>query len=132
MRLVLRKDSFKSTQKNLVNSNILLTFALERIRDMERMTYTNENVERFDIRGTIMSVATNKVVNTFLHRLYIKGSCGSHFITIWSTAKGYDRKLLKRGNSVRFKGIVHRHHYFGADGTDKVLLNYYASEISKN
>lgn len=141
-----RKSSIKRMTKtrNIIKnfylqiSKILRTFALETIRDMEKIAYANkngktiyENVERFNIRGTIMSVTTNKVADSFTHRLYVEDSRGGHTITIWSTAKGYDRELIKQGHSARFKGVAHRQHYIGADGTDKVFLNYRASEISK-
>jgi hypothetical protein len=130
--------SLGTAQKNLAVSKILRTF-VETIRDMERMAYTNkngktiyENVERFGIRGTIMSITTHKVADSFVHRLNVEDSRGGHSVTIWNTAKGYDRELIKQGHSARFKGVVHRQHYLGADGTDKVFLNYCASEISKD
>lgn len=108
-------------------------------KNMERVAYTNkygdkvyENVERFNIRGTIMSSTTHKVADNFVHRLYVEDSTGGYPITIWDTAKGYDRSLVKQGHSARFKGVVHRQPYMGADGTGKVLLTYSAAEISKD
>ena len=105
--------------------------------DMEKMIYTNkdgaqvyENVDRFNIRGTIMTAGISRVCDSYVHRLYVEDSRGGYPITVWDSAKGYDRALLKQGHSARFKGIIHYRTYMGSDGTEKVYKDYNATEMS--
>ena len=101
------------------------------------MVYTNKNgeslvmrnVEKFDIRGTIMSASINKVGDLVIHRLYVEDGEGGHSVSIWSNAKGYNREILRTGHSVRFRGVMHKQGYVASDGTEKFFNDYKASEM---
>jgi len=105
---------------------------------MEKLVYTNkfgdticENVDRFEIRGTIMSRTIHKVGNMVLYRLWVEDSDGGKHVTIWDSAKGFDSKKLGVGeHSVRFKGFIRTQHYCGADGIEKKYKEYKAQEMS--
>jgi hypothetical protein len=103
---------------------------------MERIVYTSkygdkivEDVERFDIRGTIMGASVHKVGDCTLHRLFVEDGKGKYHISVWDSARGYDRDALKQGRSVRFRGLIHRQGYMGEDGTPKSFKDYKAQEM---
>lgn len=118
-------------------SKIILIF-VQRNTHMEKLAYTNkfgdtiyENVERFDIRGTIMSRTIHKVGDMILYRLWVEDSNGGKHVTIWSSAKGFDSTKLGIGeHSVRFKGFIRTNYYCGADGKEKEYKEYKAQEMS--
>ena len=88
-----------------------------------------QNAERFDIHGTIMTAHAERVADCILHRLYVEDGQGGYHITIWNTATGYNPDKLKVGNSVRFRGLLHKQYYCGGDGTGKCYLDYKANEM---
>ena len=103
---------------------------------MERIAYTNkdgqsiyENVEKFSIKGTIMSASRNKVGNCTVHNLYVEDSKGGYHVVVWNNAKGYDADKLRTGYAISVKGVVHFCGYMGADGTPKTYKKYSAHEI---
>lgn len=92
-------------------------------------SYISNNVEKFDIRGTIMTAAIKKVGDMINHRLYVEDGKGGYAITIWSSANGYDANALRVGRVVRFRGTMHKQHYMGSDGTAKYFKDYKAYEM---
>ena len=58
---------------------------------MEKLAYTNkfgdtiyENVDRFEVRGTIMSRTIHNVGNLVLYRLWVEDGNGGKHVIIWS------------------------------------------------
>lgn len=104
---------------------------------MEKLVYTNkfgdkvtENVERFSIRGTIMSASISKVSdNAVVHRLVVEDGKGRYSVTIWNNAKGYDKDKLKAGLPLSAKGIVRRQVYPKSEGGFAEYVEYKALEI---
>lgn len=92
------------------------------------MTIVDKNAERFDIRGTIMSVSFDKVCELTRARVYVEDSEGGKSVSIWNTAKGYSRSRLRTGHSVRFKGISHKQFYDSEKGV-KSYIDYRAFEM---
>ena len=88
-----------------------------------------ENVERFDLRGTIMSVNRQEVGEVSIHRMYVEDSKGGHSVTVWDNAKGYNPSVLRVGNSVRFRGIIRKNRYMDSNGAEKVYEEYKALEM---
>lgn len=111
-----------STIKKARNMNIVYT-------NKHGESYISNNVEKFDIRGTIMTAAIKKVGDMINHRLYVEDGKGGYAITIWSSANGYDANALRVGRVVRFRGTMHKQHYMGSDGTAKYFKDYKAYEM---
>lgn len=92
-------------------------------------SYVSNNAEKFDIRGTIMSASIKKIDNMINHRLYVEDGKGGYAISIWSNANGYNAEALRVGNSVRFRGTMHKQYYMGSDGNAKYFKDYKAYEM---
>lgn len=92
-------------------------------------SYVSNNVEKFDIRGTIMTAAIKKVGDMINHRLYVEDGKGGYVISIWSNANGYNVNVLRVGRAVRFRGTMHKQYYMGSDGTAKYFKDYKAYEM---
>ena len=93
--------------------------------------FVEQSAERFCISGTIMNASVKNVGGYICHRLWIEDSKGGYSVTIWDDAKGYDKDLLKSGQSIKVCGIMHKQYYMGNDGTPKCFKDYRGLEILK-
>ena len=88
-----------------------------------------EKLSFFDIMGTIMHLAINRLETSLIINMWIEDGNGRYNIVMSDTVKGFDRNLLKFGHSVRVKGIVHRCYFINDFGEEKISEHYNALEL---
>lgn len=89
-----------------------------------------ENLDRFEIRGKIVSERVEEINDSIGVDVTIENSDGKHRMIIWDSVKGFNLNKIKQGNPIRVFGLIRKQGYTAADGSYKYYDKYSVQEIA--
>lgn len=88
-----------------------------------------ENVDKFDIRGTIMSRKVVKVNGCIGFDIIIEDAKGRYKMIVWDYHKGFDSDKIKQGYGIRVRGVIHKQGYTDKEGKYAYYNQYKVQEV---